>query len=172
VRCVDVAALVAAALVRKNPAAEVLPFEADVVDLEINPRDSVMTNATKLAAIGGGGTSTSAPLRRLNERSAMGDLVILVSDNESWVDDRAGRGTETLAQWSLYKERNPAARLVCLDLQPNTTTQAPEREDILNVGGFSDHVFEVIAEFAAGRLGSDHWLEIVERVALPATAVA
>ena len=31
VRCVDVAALVAAALVRKNPRAEVLPFEQDVV---------------------------------------------------------------------------------------------------------------------------------------------
>jgi len=172
VRCIDVAALVAAAVVRKNPAAEVLPFEADVVDLAINPRDSVMTNATRLASIGGGGTSTSAPLRRLNKRRAVGDLVILVSDNESWVDARGGRGTATLAQWNVYKERNPSARLVCLDLQPNRTTQAPDREDILNVGGFSDHVFELIAEFAAGRLSSGHWLEVVESVELPPAAFA
>ena len=55
VRCVDVAALVAAAVLRKNRRARVLPFDFDVVDLRMNPRDSVMTNAQKLAGIGGGG---------------------------------------------------------------------------------------------------------------------
>jgi 60 kDa SS-A/Ro ribonucleoprotein len=38
-------------------------------------------------------------------------------------------------------------KLVCLDLQPYTTTQAPERSDILNIGGFSDAVFNVVASF-------------------------
>jgi 60 kDa SS-A/Ro ribonucleoprotein len=32
-------------------------------------------------------------------------------------------------------------------LQAYGTTQAPERDDILNVGGFSDAVFSVIATF-------------------------
>jgi 60 kDa SS-A/Ro ribonucleoprotein len=36
-----------------------------------------------------------------------------------------------------------------IDLQPYTTTQAPERSDILNVGGFSDAVFSVVASFLA-----------------------
>jgi len=36
--------------------------------------------------------------------------------------------------------------------------QAAEREDILNVGGFSDQVFDIVSEFAAGRLDGDHWL--------------
>lgn len=72
VRCIDVAALVAAAMVRKNPSAEVLPFENDVVVLSLNPRDSVMTNAAKLASIGGGGTNCSAPLALLNRRKAEG----------------------------------------------------------------------------------------------------
>ena len=40
-------------------------------------------------------------------------------------------------------------KLVCIDLQPYTTTQAPERSDILNVGGFSDAVFSVVAAFLA-----------------------
>ncbi|MCU0927471.1 MAG: RNA-binding protein, partial [Hydrogenophaga sp.] len=62
VRCIDVAALVAAAVLRKNPGARVLPFEQDVVKLSLNARDSVMTNAQALAAIGGGGTNCSAPL--------------------------------------------------------------------------------------------------------------
>jgi 60 kDa SS-A/Ro ribonucleoprotein len=54
VRCIDVAALLAAAHVRKNPTAEVLPFEQDVVRIDLTARDTIMTNAAKLAAIGGG----------------------------------------------------------------------------------------------------------------------
>ena len=46
--------------------------------------------------------------------------------------------------------RPPGARLVCIDIQPHATTQAAERADILNVGGFSDAVFEMIANFAEG----------------------
>ena len=93
VRCIDVAALVAAAVLRKNPRTEVVPFECDVVQMRLNPRDSVMTNASKLAAVGGGGTNCSAPLALLNRRKATGDLVIFVSDYESWVDAGRGRGT-------------------------------------------------------------------------------
>jgi 60 kDa SS-A/Ro ribonucleoprotein len=116
VKCVDVAALIAAAVLRKNHHAQVIPFESNVVSLELNSRDSVMTNATKLASIGGGGTNCSAPLKLLNERNAVGDLVIYASDNESWVDAKAGRGTETLRQWSVFKARNPKAKMVCIDL--------------------------------------------------------
>jgi 60 kDa SS-A/Ro ribonucleoprotein len=167
VRCVDVAALVAAAVLRRNPRAEVLPFEHDVVQgLELNPRDSVMTNAQKLAAVGGGGTSCSAPLRLLNERKAEGDLVLYVSDNESWVDAPRGRGTATMQEWARFKQRNRRARMVCVDVQPYQTVQAAESPDVLNVGGFSDQVFEVVADFAAGRLGADHWVGVIEQVAL------
>ena len=45
VRVIDIAALVAAAVLRKNPNAVLLPFEQDVVKVALNPRDSVMTSA-------------------------------------------------------------------------------------------------------------------------------
>ena len=51
VRCIDVAALVAASILRQNPQAEVVPFATGVVDVRLNSRDSVMTNAQKLAAV-------------------------------------------------------------------------------------------------------------------------
>jgi 60 kDa SS-A/Ro ribonucleoprotein len=165
VRCIDVAALVAAAILRKNMAAEVIPFATDVVAVELNPRDSVMTNAARLAAIGGGGTNCSAPLSQLNRRKAKADLVIFVSDNESWVDQGRGRGTALMAEWAAFRQPNPTARLVCLDIQPNQTTQASEREDILNIGGFSDSVFEIIAAFASGQLEPEHWVARIESVA-------
>ncbi len=166
VRCIDVAALVAAAVLRKNPTASVLPFDTGIVSLDLNPRDSVMTNAGKLASVGGGGTNCSAPVRWLNTMGMDADLVVLVSDNESWVDQGRGRRTASMAEWSVFRQRNPKARLVCLDVQPNQTTQASERADILNVGGFSDQVFDVISAFASGKLEADHWIARIEAVAV------
>jgi 60 kDa SS-A/Ro ribonucleoprotein len=166
VSCIDVAALIAAAVLRKNPHAEVLPFQCHVVKVNLNSRDSVMTNAAKLASIGGGGTSCSAPLAELNRREEKGELVIVVSDNESWVDARGGRGSATMREWNRFKQRNPEARLVCIDVQPYQTVQAIEREDILNVGGFSDQVFDVISEFAHGDLNANHWVGVIDSVTL------
>lgn len=171
VRCIDVAALVAAAFVRQNRDAHVLPFEAKVIDVVLNPRDSVMTNARLLSSLPAGGTNCSAPLAELNRRKASGDLLIYVSDNESWMDTlwygRFGGGrTQTIEQWAAYKARCPNAKLVCIDLQPYGTTQAAERPDVLNIGGFSDRVFDVIAEFANGTLRADHWVGVIEAVNL------
>ncbi len=166
VRCIDVAALVAASILRKNPAARVLPFEQAVVQLSLNARDSVMTNAQALAKIGGGGTNCSAPLALLNKERASVDLVILVSDNESWVDANRRGATQTVREWELLKARNPQARLVCIDIQPGATTQAAERADILNVGGFSDAVFTMVASFADGKAGADHWVGEIDKISL------
>jgi 60 kDa SS-A/Ro ribonucleoprotein len=166
VRCVDVAALVAACFLRTNRSAEAIPFKEAVVDLALNPRDSVMTNAAKMTAIPPGGTNCSAPLAHLNGRHAKGDLVVFVSDNESWVDKARGRGTATMEQWSLFAARNPGAKLVCIDLQPSSTAQAVDtgHRDVLNIGGFSDHVFDVIAEFASGKLNTNQWVGVIESV--------
>ena len=166
VRCIDVAALVAAAVLRKNGGARVLPFEQQVVKLSLNARDTVMTNAQALASIGGGGTNCSAPLALLNSERAMVDLVILVSDNESWVDANRRGATQTMREWQVLKQRNPNARLVCIDIQPTVTTQAAERQEIMNVGGFSDAVFTMVAAFAEGRMAADHWVGEIEKIAL------
>lgn len=167
VRCVDVAALVAAALVRKNRAASVLPFSDDVVPVRLNPRDSVLTNAKVLAKLPSGGTNCSAPLCRLNRDKVSAELVVLLSDNMSWVDGRGGgRSTATMAEWETFRRRNPNARLVCLDIQPYGSTQAKERADVLNVGGFSDSVFEILATFAKGELSADHWVGVIDSLAV------
>jgi len=94
------------------------------------------------------------------------ELLAFVSDYESWVDAGAGRGTATMREWNVFKQRNPGARLVCIDVQPYRTVQAREREDILNVGGFSDQVFDVISEFAGGALNADHWIGVIDSVTL------
>ncbi len=171
VRCIDVAALVAAAFLRKNPSAEVIPFHTEVVTLDkrLNPLDSVMTNAERLASLPSGGTACSAPLRHLNAQGKRGDLVVVVSDNMSWSDfgngHRAGRGGTAMAEeWARFLSKNPKAKLVLIDLQPYSSTQVGDDPAVLNVGGFSDRVFEIVALFAEGKLGAGHWVQEIQRV--------
>ena len=169
VRCIDVAALFAVAMLRRNPDAEVIPFEQTVRDLKLNPRDSIMTNATALAKIGGGGTNCSAPLALLNsKRDWSADVLVYISDYESWVDSGAysGGGTALLNEWVKYKSHNKKAKLICIDLTPRTNHQVKERDDILQVGGFSDNVFNVIARFVEGGWSKDFWVNEIENVSL------
>lgn len=159
VRCIDIAALVSAAVLRSNPHSQVLPFEHRVRRIDLDPHARVAVNAAKLAAIGGGGTNVSAPIRLLNRKRAKVDLVVIVSDNESWVDPSRHGATATMNEWTKLKGRCPDAKLVCIDIQPYGTTQAKSRKDILNVGGFTDAVFDAVARFAKGE--TRDWVEIV-----------
>lgn len=167
VRCVDVAGLFASAVLRRNDDAIVTPFDTRVHAANLNARDSVVTNAEKLARFGGGGTDCSCALRELNRRESRARLVIYVSDNESWLNNRGwGRATAVMEEWAKYKRRVKGAKLVCIDITPNTTAQAQEAHDILNVGGFSDEVFNLVGKFARGEMTEDHWVDEIEKVEL------
>ena len=167
VRCVDVAGLFASVVLRQNPDATVVPFDTRVHAAALNARDAIVTNAQKLARYGGGGTDCASALEHLNKVKSTAQLVIYVSDNESWLNDRGwGRATGVMEAWKTYKRRNPKAKLVCIDITPNTTTQAKEAHDILNVGGFSDEVFNVVRRFAHGEMGTDHWVGEINAVTL------
>ncbi len=69
-----------------------------------------------------------------------------------------------MTEWNQFKTRNRNAKLVCIDIQPNASSQAQERADILNIGGFSDQVFNLVAEFAGGNLTAEHWVGVIEKV--------
>lgn len=176
VRCIDVAALATAALLRRNEQATVMPFSDDVVDLPrpLLPADSVVTNAELLSSLPSGGTACASPLRRLNAKRLAPDVVVFVSDNQSWADFRLSppppggptRGTVMAEEWERIRAKNPRAKLVLIDLQPYATTQVQTRADVLNVGGFSDAVFDVVASFTSGGADGGAFLEAIEAVAL------
>jgi 60 kDa SS-A/Ro ribonucleoprotein len=166
--CSDVAALLAASILRKNPNTEVIPFDTTVHLIQLNPMDSIMTNAQKLARHGGG-TACSVALNHLNRNGKNGDLVIFISDNESWFDSNRsmlGRGTTMAGEWDAFKRRNPKAKLVCIDITPNDTVQVTESKDVLNVGGFNDRVFNVVREFQTGR----NWVDVINGINLKNTS--
>ena len=182
-RCVDAAGLFAAALKRVNPQVRIMPFDTkvheDVQGQSLKDKVKaccgatakaetigVMALAKHLAAKGGGGTHTALPLQQLNQAKAAVDLMIYFSDNESWADPQGGRGTAMMQQWDQLKKRCPNARLFCVDVQPYTTSQVYERDDMLNIGGFGDEVFRLIGLFARGQLHADHWLHEINQVVL------
>jgi len=41
-----------------------------------------------------------------------------------------------------------------------------EQADVLNIGGFSDEVFKLLAVYAAGGLGAEHWVGVIEEIPL------
>lgn len=167
VRCVDVAGLVAACVLRKNPSATILPFEHRVVSVNLSASYGVQQNADRLAAVGGGGTNCAAPLQILADRNERVDVVWMISDNESWVQStRHGNASAMMTAWERIRQRNPHAKLVLLDIQPNTTTQGYDRPDVLNIGGFSDRVFDIVADFVSGRGDPRHLVEVIEAIEL------
>jgi hypothetical protein len=126
------------------------------------PQDTILSLAERLAKYGRRGTDYSLPLVQANGNYGKRPFAgcVLVSDNESWV--YAGRAfgygrqgaTGVMQEWQKFvanQQRlgNDGPKLVCIDLHVYTTTQAPEREGILNVGGFSNAVFHAVASYLA-----------------------
>ncbi len=155
-RCVDVAALFAAAILRKNPESVIVPFDTRAYNAKVDPSDSILSLSKRLSQYGGGGTNCSIPLktgyRTYPDRAFAG--CVLVSDNESWVGQGRYGSTAVMTEWNQFVKNQHRLgvtdpKLVCIDLQPYGSTQALEREDILNIGGFTDAVFQVVASFLA-----------------------
>lgn len=170
VSCCQVGALITSCLIRTNKRAKVLPFDTSIHSVQINPRDSVMTNAQKLS-IHGGGTDCAVPMGFLaaaNGKIPDKLVVVYVSDNESWAHDHPTWMSRhsTMQYWEVLRSKCKEAKLVCIDLTPNKTSQVYNTKDVLNIGGFSDQVFTVMEQFVKGESTADFWVDEIEKVVL------
>ena len=103
-RCVDVAALFAAAILRRNPDSVVVPFDNNVHEVHVDPQDTILSLAARLAKYGGGGTNCSLPLAKANRDWPRHRFVgcVLVSDNESWIGSGRHGSTAVLTEWQAF----------------------------------------------------------------------
>lgn len=140
----------------------VIPFDDKPYRAQVDPQDSILSLSARLAKYGGGGTNCSLPLTEASSTFGTRRFAgcVLVSDQESWIGTGRHGSTATLTAWRDFVKHqvrlhggDAEPKLVCIDLQPYTTTQAPDRSDILNVGGFSDAVFSVVASFLSDDAG-------------------
>ena len=162
VRCVDVAALVAAVILRNQPDARIVPFSDRLYETHLEPRDTVMTNAQSLASLPAGGTDCSLPVQQACTERWNSDLIVIVSDQESWIGNGYHGNTPLLEAFRRHQRRRPNAKLVCIDLCPYTTVQAPAGGDIFHIAGFSDQVFDQLSAIAGGH--SESWLDVIKQV--------
>lgn len=173
IRCVDVASLITASLARTNPEALVVSFGSTArVVPNYNPWDSLVTNANKLVHEGdvvGHGTCALEAMNVFNHKGKF-DFIVFVSDCQSWIETAMKRGyylgskgTGLMDAWEAQRVKNKKAKLAEINVQPYGDTQADSnRKDILNVGGFNDSVFDVLAEFAV-RDENVRFVDIIEK---------
>lgn len=162
---VDVASLLSCCILRKNPHSQVIPFADKVKIVDLNPRDTVISNSQKLSSMSRGGTNCSAPLSYLNEKNVDVDWVFLISDNQSWLG-LSKLETPFISEWKKLKKNNKDAKLVCLDICPYETSQVCKSPEIFNIGGFSDSVFTVVDNFFKNKLTPNYWLDVIEKITL------
>lgn len=172
----DVAAIFGTALLKANVKnCTLLPVDTRVHSTEdILPTHSLYEAASTLISKRGGGTNMAAGLQHIlaeNQKGiAIPDLVIIISDNESWFDHRGRetyryRHTVTKAVWNQIQAINPEAKLVCWNIAPELTTQAPDNKNIFNIGGYSDAVFDLIANFYTATT-PHYWSNAIKALAI------
>ena len=176
--CSEVAALVAMCTVRRAADVRVVAFGQTLEEVRIDPAIPALKLAEDLGKKDLGGTDCSLPFVWLNQNKVDADLVILISDDQSWIDDRgisstalgyvnakknvAGSPAKAQLEWNAYRAKRQDAKLVCLNLQPYETSQLVPAPHTLCIGGWSDSVFRVINRFLRGSFKTDAFVEEIE----------
>lgn len=169
--CVEAAGYFAVSILKANPDSTVImPFDGRVKPVPggLNPRDSMATLIGKLPT-SGGSTSIQVGIEWAQNQNMKFNQIIVVSDNESWVDSRYGSWrmsshTATKREFERYRRnKSRDCKMICINIQPGITAQAPDDRNTLNVGGLSDAVFKVVQQFLSSR-GQTHWEDTLSQV--------
>lgn len=163
---IDVAALIAASFVKKNKNSQIIPFCTMTHDFEFSQSEDLLVLSEKLSRFRGGGTDCSLPVAYANANKINADIMLVISDNEANVSGYNSRTTALSQQWEIFKQNNPFAKMVCINISPNIHAQIQQQKDVLNVGGFNDAVFEVMENFLEVGSEQDSWAKQVDDIQL------
>ena len=122
-------------------------FGENFAVVNLNPKDSILTNSQKLAGKGvGHNTNAWKAIDYLNRQKLKVDRVILFSDEQCY-DDR-GYGESLAAQWQKYRSAvNPKAIMYSIDLAGYGTSQFPQDANVCLLAGWSDRVLQFIPAY-------------------------
>ena len=165
VNCVDVAGIFAAMLRENCEDTAVVLFNTDAQAFKHSNKDAFQV-AEGIAKLATGGTCCEASIHHLVKNNSKAELVIMISDNESWAqfhnhnkspswnwygNNNTPNPIKGLREaWNTYKAKVPNAKLVLLDLTPNMTTQLVDGDSVLNLAGFNSNILPLISQFAKG----------------------
>lgn len=148
----DIAVLFAAAVARASDDARVGVFAEQAKFVQLNPRDSVMTNAKVLAGTLVGGATYAHKVFDTMSREAF-DRIVLLSDMQCYTDSGyrysfGERPRDFRARFFDYRAKvSPNAQLVSFDLDGYGDSLFPEGSDfVMTFAGWSDRALRLIAE--------------------------
>ena len=156
-------------LLRRNPDSVIIPFDDQTHDVR-SIRETILACPPRLAKYGGGGTNCCAAAGQGQPCTCGTGILRAASGERQGELDRRGparlhRGHDRMAQFvknqaRLHGKHECEARSWSASTCSRTRRPRPrDRADILNVGGFSDAVFSVVASFL-----SDHANRFVAEV--------
>jgi 60 kDa SS-A/Ro ribonucleoprotein len=164
VSCYDAAMLFAAAITHRNDQSRVVQFNSSAryVDFKDKSLNGVMK---KLLENTGGGTEVASVMAAVGSEHY--DNIVIISDNQSWAQSQ-GENAFHRALKQYRKNVNSRVKVALWDIQPYTSTPATSGEFVLNVGGYSDSVFEVLDGFFNER-DTSSLIQKIESLQLSAT---
>lgn len=152
----EVAALMASAIVAKCPTATVIPFDVKY-HKGFRMKGSIIDTAESLSKFGGGGTDCTIPLKEALSLNQV-DAIVIISDNESWITG----ARDSMQSWRAVQNKNPNAKLINIDISPSHSTQTKDEQNVINIGGFSDAVFNVMANYLNGSI--TQWVDLIKKI--------
>jgi len=183
-RCWDVAGLFAAAVLRKNPDAKITAFSETLFHRDgLNSMDSIATITKGIIGTGFHGcTQWDAPINWALHNKEHFDAIIWISDMEANMDANSSRRTGWINDGCYVDDATSAGRLLtqyrknvnpnCKAITMNVVANAGHAQldgekdpNLLQISGFSDHVFDVIASFMEAK-EPGHWVKIINDIAL------
>lgn len=171
IRVMDVAAVLVAALKKKNPGLEIVLFNNSASMYEPEQGKSLLSISKELSEKATGGTDCGAAMSFIKRRYAdkgMPDNIIMISDNESWMSTSKTfwTSTGTVKILKEIQEQNPNARMVNIDVTPGSSSQTIPKDCVLNIGGFNDSVFQIISMFFESKGNQDFLVNQIKSIQL------
>lgn len=156
-RYIDVCGVYTGALLKKIPERAIpLPFEHEIVDINLSAEDRILETTEKIASVGGGGTAVGAPIEKLLRTGTKVDHFIGITDNEDWAYGEGYgcySGGSFLKNWREYRATvNPDAQAYLITIAPYRDAVAPQNEPGVHfIYGWSDKVPGLISNLANGQ---------------------
>jgi 60 kDa SS-A/Ro ribonucleoprotein len=159
----DAACVLALSFLKKNHSSIILPFDTAVhPNHGLSSEKTFMENYNIVQKFSGGGTDCSSAIRHLTKEKANVDIIIMISDNQSWAqldkDSCHNYYTGTLSCLKEYKKINPSVKFVNIDISPSSNTQAHSDESVMLVSGFNDSVFKLLTSFLPKSADKNYWV--------------
>lgn len=157
-------AIFTATILRKNPGAELILFAGTARKVRLKKIDSLATMANHLVeGATHGGTNLSNAFHLMNKEDMDADRIIILTDEQSWVDYRYGGRGGSSAYNDYAKKLGKRPLVYSWDLSGYGDMQFPE-QSVCALAGFSEKAFDVIKLLETDKQALVHEIEKIKLV--------